>query len=263
MRRNAFFWGSIFILFGLLWMLRNAGIITFNVWDVFWPLFLMLLGIWILVGPLLGRKLSTGELVSVPLEGAARARVRINHGAGRMNIKGEPLAGNLLSGTFTHGLRVNSELEAGQLNVNLRSPEVFLPWIWGPGDAMDWTFILSNAIPLSLRFSTGASQSTIDLTELLVTDVVLETGVSETRLVMPAHAGMTTARVQSGVASVYVTIPPGVSARIAVQSGLAGVNINRDRFPRQKHGYQSPDYETSTNKIDLRIETGLGSVDVK
>ena len=128
---------------------------------------------------------------------------------------------------------------------------------------MDWTFSLNNAIPLSLRFSTGASQSHIDLTELLVADLTLETGVSETRLVMPAHAGMTNARVESGVAAVYVTIPEGVSARISVQSGLAGVNINRDRFPRQKKGYQSPDYETSTNKIDLRIETGLGSIDVK
>jgi len=263
MRRNAFFWGSIFILFGILWMLRNAGIITFNIWDVFWPLFLMLLGIWILVGPLFGGKLSAGEPVSVPLEGAARARVRINHGAGRMNIKGEPLAGNLLSGTFNRGLRVNSKLEADQLNVNLRTPEVFVPWLWGPGTAMDWTFSLNNAIPLSLRFSTGASQSHIDLSELLVTDLVLETGVSETRLVMPAHAGLTTARVQSGVSSVYVTIPEGVSARISVQSGLAGVSINRDRFPRQTGGYQSPDYDTATNKIDLRIETGLGSVEVK
>ena len=69
--------------------------------------------------------------------------------------------------------------------------------------------------------------------------------------------------VQSGAASVDLNVPQGVAARIRVQSGLAGINIDPNRFPATAGGYETPGFETSANRVDIFVETGVGSVSVR
>lgn len=49
------FWGlacgTIFILFGMLFMLENFGFVEFNTWDILWPTLLILWGVSILFRP--------------------------------------------------------------------------------------------------------------------------------------------------------------------------------------------------------------------
>jgi hypothetical protein len=80
---------------------------------------------------------------------------------------------------------------------------------------------------------------------------------------MPAAAGMTKAWFKTGAASLDIKIPTGVAGRIQSSSGLASVIIDRARFPKTGNVYQSTDYETSVNRVDIKIETGVGSVNVR
>jgi hypothetical protein len=139
----------------------------------------------------------------------------------------------------------------------------FWTWPWGGRGALDWTFGLSRDVPLELRLETGASESRIDLGELKVTDVRLQTGASSTELSLPANAGNTRVHVGAGAASVVVRVPGGVAAQIRSQSGLASVRVDQTRFPRNGSYYQSPDYATAANKVDIYVEVGVGSVDIR
>ncbi len=38
----------IFILLGVLFLLKNLGIITAGIWGILWPLILILIGFWII-----------------------------------------------------------------------------------------------------------------------------------------------------------------------------------------------------------------------
>ncbi len=96
-----------------------------------------------------------------------------------------------------------------------------------------------------------------------MTEFDLGTGASATKLTLPAHAGLTSAKIQSGVASVEITVPGGVAARIRATGGLASIDIDETRFPRSGDTYRSPDFDAAENKVDLRIETGVGSVRVR
>ena len=49
MKRDNIFWGAVLILFGVLFLLQNAGYIA-NVFALFWPLILILVGGWIVLG---------------------------------------------------------------------------------------------------------------------------------------------------------------------------------------------------------------------
>jgi hypothetical protein len=115
---------------------------------------------------------------------------------------------------------------------------------------------------LYLELETGANEARIDLSELLVTDLRLGSGASSTQITMPANAGSTRAKISTGAASVKVRIPQGVAARIQARGGLASILVDSARFPRSSGIYESSDYAAATNKIDLDIETGVGSVEV-
>lgn len=127
---------------------------------------------------------------------------------------------------------------------------------------LTWDINFNPDIPLKLDLRTGASENILDLSGLKVTDFRLDTGASSTNITFPANAGQTYARIHTGAAGLKIRIPDGVAAHIEVKSGMAGININPTRFPHSASGYESPDYAASTNRADIHIETGVGSVDI-
>lgn len=262
MRRMGSLLGIILVLIGALLLLRGLGILTINVWGLIWPLFLIGLGAWIIWGFLTGRPSVRSQDASIPLEGAQEARVRIRHGGGHLRLDAGAGAGELVRGTFGGGLEHRVKREGDALDVHMRVPSGIFPWMWGPWQALDWTVGLNREIPLALRLETGASDMQLDLTELQITDLRLETGASSTLVRLPAEAGHTQASISCGAASIVIRVPPDVAARVRFEGALTGIEVDETRFPRSDDVYRSPGYENAPNKVDLHIEAGVGSIEV-
>jgi hypothetical protein len=264
MKSGSLFWAVVLILVGVVLLLGNLGVIAVT-WGLIWPLVLIAFGVWILWGGLFAPS-SVGVVEdSIPLESATSARVRINHGAGRLRIGAGAAAGDLVSGAFGGGLDKRILHDGDRLDVRLGVPGhgfPFAPWHWARG-AFDWTASFNRDVALELRLETGASDNHLDLRELRVTDLRLQTGASATVLRLPAAAGQTRARIEAGAASVEIHVPDGVAARIRTQAGLATIKVDTSRFPRTGDEYRSPDYGAAANCVDLQIEAGVGSVEVK
>jgi hypothetical protein len=266
MRQSRLFWGVVILLIGLLLLLDNFGVLSFlnvSVGALVFPLMLIALGAWVLWMSMTSKPGFETEELAIPLEGVEEAHVTVEYGAGELSIQGTAKAGELLSGTFD-GVRHRVTCEGQSAKVRLESPSmVFAPFNFGPAYRRVWSFGLSSAIPLSLTVKTGASDNKIDLRDLKVSRLRLETGASSTRLTLPAHAGYTEVRGSSGAASLTVDIPEGVAARIRTGGGLSDVKLDRNRFPRTANANQSPDYETAENKVDLYLEMGVGSITIR
>jgi hypothetical protein len=116
-------------------------------------------------------------------------------------------------------------------------------------------------VELELHLRTGASESKLDLANLLVVSLDLKTGASSTVIHSPQR-GQTTASIDAGAASVEFRIPSNVAARISSDTGLAEVKVDTGRFPPAGRGYESPDYADATARLDLHIKGGLGSFTV-
>jgi hypothetical protein len=262
MRRSALFWGALLIVFGILLLLYNMNIISISIWQIFWPVLLIAFGLWILFGTVL-RRPGQEEQVIIPLNAAGRARIRIYHGAGRLSLTGKTEPGFLVKGSFAGGLDYHTRRDGDLINVDMRVHDRFFSWGWGAGNRFDWVFSLTDGIPLLLDLNTGASESQLDLSELHVADLSLNTGASSTLITLPSAAGMTRVRIESGAASVSMIVPDGVAARIRAHGELANIKIDQTRFPRQGDYYQSADYETAPNKVDLDVEVGVGVIDIR
>ncbi len=251
MRNGNLFWGAVLILLGILML--------FGWMEYFWPVALILVGAWIVLGVYL-RGSGKTESVSVDLQGARQVSLKVNHGAGRLKIGAGASMGKALEGECAEGVRVDSRLAGDRLEVRVGGDVMFVPFL-GSTRGLDWNLRLSNEVPFSLELETGANQSDVNLRDLRVTSVKLETGASSTDITLPA-SGQVTAEVHLGAAEAKLRIPQGVAGRIRSQSGLAEINVDSARFPFSNGVYESSDFGTSPNRVDLTIEAGVGKVTV-
>lgn len=264
MRRGSIFWGTLIILLGIVLLLSQffPGI---NVWGLFWPVVLILLGVWFLFGRQWGSASLAVEQVNLPLQGAREARIRLHHGAGRLEVGPSAAPGTLLSGLFSGG--VEQRLNASGSSVELELRPHTDDWFFWPGfqngQGLTWTVNLTREIPLRLEIESGASETRLNLQDLLVSELILKTGASSTVATLPAQAGLTRVNVQAGAAAVELHLPEGVAARIQVKSGLAGIQIDPRRFPAVGNGYETPGYDGAPNRAEIFVETGVGSIDIR
>lgn len=262
MRGNSIIWGAALVLLGALLLLSNLGLITLNIWGVFWPVAMILFGVWVLWGVAFRRD-APAEHRTIPLEGAGHARVRLKHGAGRLNVSAGSEPGALASGEFGGGLDLRTRRDGELLEVEMQIAQAnWGPWNWSPG-RLDWTVGFTRDAALSLYFETGAGEARLDLTELRVTDLSVHTGASSTDIYLPANAGLTQVTLESGAASTRLHVPAGVAARIRFDGGLSSLTVDPARFPRSGEFYQSTDYETAANRVDMRLQAGAGAVEVR
>ena len=68
--------------------------------------------------------------------------------------------------------------------------------------------------------------------------------------------------VHAGAASVVLRVPQGVAARIHVRSGLIGLKVDQNRFPHNGTAYESPNYLSADNKVEIVVEAGAGSIEI-
>jgi hypothetical protein len=261
MIRGRIFWGLIVLLVGVLLLLENLGYLPgINIWGLIWPLFLIALGGWILWN-YFTRGSRRAEQMSIPIEGAVRARLRFQHGAGRIDISAGGSQENLLEGDFGGGLDITKEQRGDELDIVLKIPISIFPFDWSPGQSLDWSVRLNREIPLSISLETGASESRLDLSDLRLSELILKSGASSTAVTLPSNAGFTRVDIDAGAASLKVMVPQGVAVRIRSSGGLSNVSVS-DRFPKSGGMYQSPDYDSAANKVDIDIEMGVGSVSI-
>jgi hypothetical protein len=257
-------WGIILLLVGLLLLLSNLGVIAVDIWSAIWAVLLIVVGLGMLWS-VVSAPGAAGEEVRIPLEGASSASLSVRHGAGRLRVSAGADPQALVEGTFGGGLDYRAQRRGDELDVDVSPPgfpDIIAPWNWGR-EGLGWTVRLNDGIPLSLAFETGASDARLDLSELRVTNLRLETGASSVSVTLPARAGHTQARIQAGAASVSVHVPSEVAARVRLEGGLASIEVDQGRFPRTGGVYQSPDYDTAQNRIDLEIRAGVGSLEVR
>lgn len=259
MKRDNVFWGIVLILVGVLLYLQTQGIIH-DVFKYFWPLALILVGGWIILGVYWKPAPSSEDMFSIPLGAAKSVRYNFSHGVGQLEISGGAPAGQAIVGTSAVGMNRKSYLNGDQLEVRVEAGPSFVPFV-GPNEGV-WRFQLAQDVPVLLTVETGASSLNIDLKDMLVTRFALKTGASSSNVTMPAR-GASLLDVEAGAASINIRVPEATAARVRVKEGVTAVNVDTNRFPRLDSGiYQSTNFDSCSDRTEINIEAGLGSVSV-
>lgn len=264
-RRSSIFWGSVLVLLGGIFLVDSLGFIEIDLWGIIGPVLLILFGAWVLVGYFIKVEPGETESVSIPANNSRKAIINIQYGIGKLVVESGGEASEILKGTFGRGVIHSTEKQGDVTKINLKLannifPVIVFPWFIGPNQQFQWNLCLSKEIPLELTMKIGANEAMLDLSELNVEKLRLETGVSSTILKLPASIPYTNAVVSMGVASITINIPEQVAAKIHYSGGLMDFRVDKSRFPKTAGYYQSPEYDTASQKLELRIDGGIGSV---
>ena len=254
-----FTWPIVWTVVGCLLLLSTTGNLGTDAGDLiaqWWPWALVILGVWFIIGAIVpsGRRLT--ETLALPLGDASDAIVRIGFGAGTLTTHAAA-AGNLVDGSFVGGVTYRL---GGPNRIELAQDTTYgVPWL---DRRSDWDVGLTAEVPLDLRVDAGASRVKLDLRDVRVRSLELHSGASEARVVLPQAAGATTVRAETGAASLILEVPRGVAARIRGRMALGTTQVDQALFPQTAAGYESPDYATAANRVDIDVQGGVGSVRV-
>ena len=291
-RRPSLVGPVLLIGLGALLLLQNLGYLPFGLWSTLWrlwPLILIVVGLDLLIGrcSALGSLAAVGltallvagalfwsaryrgqasgagaEPVTVrqPVGDADSAEVRLEFGAGQLNVEKAEGERYLVDGTATTAVRSSYSVTGGVGRLELRqeSRDFFIFPPFGDAPAPVWDLGLAGTLPLGLTVETGAGEATIDLTGLTLTQFDLNTGVGATRVTFPAE-GQIEASISGGVGELRITIPEGMPARLTVSTGVGDFSVS-STFTRRDDTYETADFSTAGDYLELDLSLGIGSV---
>lgn len=242
----------------------------------------------------MAKKVLTHNL-SEPLDGATTAKVDVNVADGNLTIdklaNGEQvLANGTLQYLESQGLPTRSvNTVNGRATLMLRAGNSGRPWFRFPwaacNGATEWQIHLNPNVQSDITAHSGGGNVKLNLAGMVVTHLSADTGGGNMDVVLPDHtanldvtaktgAGNVTVEMgsdvtgnnivnaQSGAGDVVVHVPSGIAARIHTSTGL-GKAIVDSRFNKlDSNTYQSPDYDSATDKVEITANSGAGNVSV-
>jgi hypothetical protein len=258
-RGSGFVVPLVVIAIGTGFLLQDAG--AFEGDDVLLPLVAIAIGLGLVLGAMSPRHGPAAERAEVALAGATRARIEIEHGAGELHIRSHGGEDHLVRGTFAGGVEVDERRTGDLVDVRLHPASWRGAFSGGRRPGLEWSVELARGIAVELTVRTGASRAEMDLSDLRVESLAVDTGAGAVAITVPA-SGRPSIRIRGGAADIRVSVPPSMAARIDAQGGLSSVRVDGFRFPRDGGGYRSANYDDAIDRADIVIEAGAASVQV-
>jgi hypothetical protein len=299
-RRGSLAWPIVLICFGIVFLLNNLGVLSWDVWmTIFrlWPLLLVVVGldillgrrpgvwtiipVFLIVGLLAGgvwlvqstRSVWAGEttsqIISHPIGDASSADVDINFGVGELEIMKTPDAGILMEGTLDitedESLIKDYFIQNGVAYLELESTGTQFYPSWLFDDYWDdyqrnWELNLTDDIPIDLSIDTGVGQAIIDLADIQLEDLNIDSGIGETRVYLP-DSGSFNAWISLGIGELVVYVPSDLLVRIHMDTGLGNNSISGD-YIHSGSVYYSPGFDDTGEWVELYVDGGIGDVRV-
>ena len=209
-------WPVILISAGVLFLLDNLNVLNVDLWNLWrlWPILLILAGIDIIFGrrsalgnilvlvftlvvvggvivvlltspDTLGPSSEAGRVETIleRVDGVERADLEVNFGAGRLNIDALDDSSSLIQGRLDTGSRRHPVWEINRsgerATMTLEYPSSTMPFRitgWNEGD--DWDLHLAPKVGYSLDVNMGAGEAELDLSDLNIRDLTLESGAN-------------------------------------------------------------------------------------
>ena len=285
----------LLIVAGVTLLLQNLDIVRWELWlEIwrFWPVVLIAIGVSLIFGRRL-RWLSTlilaaliagaftgaaltaegnSELVvdriSEPLGGVSRLDMWVDAGLGSLTI--EPVYGSRsLEGSFSSMCGGASTLVGRYRDVaslDVKRADGSRVCMLGA----DWRVYVPDVPEVVLDVEANVASVELNLTDINVTELYVDTNVGSVVIDMPSDAGHVQALIDTAGASIDVRIPDGVEARIVNDSTLTSFDISgrfrsleplsagviiQGRDPGTI--YESPGYRNAENRVYIEINAPL------
>lgn len=287
------FWGLLLVLVGTLLLLANFGVVSINplVLLDLWPIAIIALGVSFLKFSGTWWKLLSVLLIVVCLGFVAWAlvddtlidsvnrtsssfnkqstEVKYGNDIKKLNLSVTSGATNLQIDSLNDRSKLVTALlkddrqtlqsiptqEGSTQTVQLRVESDRRIWL-GPGANDALGVQISKLLPVELKLTNGASRITADLTEVNVTDLVLDTGASRADITLGATNDLTNVNIDAGASTITIRVPNNSGITVQLNSGLTANNFDTAIKKITDDLYRTDNYDTASKKISITAKTG-------
>lgn len=257
---RSFFWPTLLIGVGLVWLLVNLGVIApFNVGTLLklWPLLLIVLGLDILlghryawVGSLLGLFAVAGvvaflimaprtgvmgnnslqtETFSEPVGDAMSANYNFETASEPVDIYAISDTNKLIDAQLTHygtiGFVVSGSTSKSVHLFENNDSSSWLNWNWSLND-QKWNIGLNASVPASIILDGGSGSINADLSDLKLDSLTANLGSGASNFTLPKTRAEMMVAIDSGSGSVNLSLPDSTPVTLRLQSGSGSVNVS-------------------------------------
>jgi hypothetical protein len=266
-RRPSYFWGSALVVVGVLLLLGNTGVLNNVSWDYVWPVLLIAFGVWLIVGRMLPRGVPTysGSAAvdrSDPRDGLAKAKLKIEVGGSRLDVRGAALGDLLYRARIDHsGAPPEVQLDRSTGTVRISQGGNWMVGGWG---RMQLDVQLNDAVLWEVDIDSGSVRGTVDLSTVPIAKFECDSASSRIDLSVSKPAGEVPIRVEGGSVDVRLRRPTGTAVRVNTAGG--SIRITADGVRQNGFGslaWQSPGSDASSDRYDVRFSGGSVRADVE
>jgi hypothetical protein len=214
-----------------------------------------------------GACVATGELreetQTVELGEAESVELDLDIGAGELIVQGG--ARELMEGYFVY----NIERWKPEIDYSVTGSRGTLKVKQGECHGMavgktrnKWNISVNNDIPLDINVDFGAGEGNLDLRGLILNSLKIDMGVGELKVDLSGEQKQSLdVSLDGGVGSATIYLPVDVGVRVMVDGGIGSVNARG--MIKRRDAYVNDAYGKTEVTIDVDVDAGIGSIDLK
>lgn len=203
------------------------------------------------------------ETQAVDLGSADTARVRVDFPAGELLI--EDGSSSLLDASFRYNVsdwqpevKYSENGAQGDLSVSVRD-NVSLPV--GGNLINEWSLQFASGVPIDLSLHTGAGNAELDLGDLDLMALNIETGAGVTVVRLDgAWQHDLAVSIKSGVGEMTIHLPSEMGVRVEMETAL--VSVTADGLRKDGSSYVNDAFGIAPHTLTLKLEAGVGSIEL-
>lgn len=226
------------------------------------------------------------QTYSEPKDGVEVAEVEIKLGVGKLELGALNDSNDLFDADITYvgGLDYNVS-GRGDRNISLRQTQGDYDFLGlfslfninlnstDDDDELLWDINLSPDVPLELDIEGGVGGFELDLSDLEITELKLETGVGDATVTLAEPEESYTVTINGGVGNTTIILLEGAAVRIEAETGVGDIDVsgdlerisdnNDENGPSDEGIWETDDFDEDDNHITIIIDGGVGDLTVR
>jgi hypothetical protein len=302
MRSSKIGFGVFLLAIGVVWILISFKLISFSYVTAFfasaiklWPLILIVIGINLVFKYNYAVKVISWVLYfSIVLSYSIIANpkigfegVKIDMDLGNKSSENYVKLSEKLNNSTKNG-KLDISLGATKINLDGNTDELFSAYVpesvklrkvaysndnkeakidFNKNEYFDFisktcSFNLNKNVLWDIEMNTGAITSTMDMTDIKLKKLDLNTGASSVDMKFGSGYNGTKVKINAGASAINVTVPKSSGVRIKISKILNHTNLDSLEWNKNKDVYESPNFDKAESKIDMEVQMGISSFNV-
>lgn len=294
MNLTSIIWGIILIFLGLAIIASKAGYLPPGFWlrlADFWPFIFIIIGLSIIARSV-KKKLpfviiiialiiipfiiaiinpisytirgERSEDIAVPFDSSIEGVwLTIDSGAGNFKVSGgsKDIASGSFSSNYARLVKDITKIDK-RLDIKYKTEGVFKRDVVISSGKTEMELFLNDNIPYTITLNLGASKLDIDLSSIILKELKIDAGASSIDLKLGEKNPLQYITIKAGASDIDIRVPMNSGIRIKFDDGLTTKRFHDLELIQIDKTYESKDYQSKMNKIEMIISSGVSSIDI-